>query len=160
MSNSIKHLIDQFNLQTRLFNNVTIGIGDDDAQKQLNSNTNHIAWLTGHIVSTRFGLAKGLGLPVQEPFPELFENQKGLDKQAKYPSMQELTKDWNSLAEKIGNVLNSLTEEALQSKMPRTVPTGDTLGDLICFLMHHEAYTIGQLGISRRFFGLEAMKYN
>jgi hypothetical protein len=160
MSNSIKHLINQFNLQTKLFNNVTVSISDVDSQKQMNANTNHIAWLTGHTVSTRYMLANALGLKTQEPFPALFENGKGIDKTAKYPSIKELTKDWNSISEKVSTALNSISEEALQTKMPRPVPTGDTMGDFISFINHHEAYTIGQLGISRRFFGLEAMKYN
>ncbi len=160
MTNSIKHLISQFNLQTRLFNNVTVGVTDSDAQTQMNENTNHAAWLTGHIVSTRFMLANVLGLNVKEPFPALFENGKGLDKAAKYPSMAELTKDWKDLSEKMVVALSSLNEAALENKMPRPVPTGDTIGDFIAFLIHHEAYTIGQLGISRRFFGLEGMKYS
>lgn len=160
MTSSIKYLIIQFNLQTRLFNNVTVGVTDSDAQTQMNGNTNHAAWLTGHIVSTRFMLANVLGLNVKEPFPAFFENGKGLDKTAKYPSMSALTKDWNALSEKMVAALSSLNEEALNNKMPRPVPTGDTLGDFIAFLIHHEAYTIGQLGISRRFFGLEGMKYS
>lgn len=160
MSNSIKHLINQFNLQTRLFNNVTTGIKDSDSTKQMNENTNHTAWLTGHTVSTRFMLAGALGLKEAEPYPELFQNGKGLDKNAKYPSMADLTSGWNSISEKVAAALNALSEEVLATKMPRPVPTGDTLGDFISFLMHHEAYTIGQLGIYRRFHGEEAMKYN
>ena len=69
MSNSIKHLVNQFDLQTRLFNNVTTGINDADAQKQLNENTNHVAWLAGHTASTRHMLAGALGIQVSEPFP-------------------------------------------------------------------------------------------
>ena len=118
MSNSIKHLINQFNLQTRLFNNVTVAIKDDDAAKPMNEKTNHIAWLTGHTVSTRFMLASALGLKESEPFSELFQNGKGIDKTADYPSMHELTKDWNSLSAKITSALNSLSEETLGAKMP------------------------------------------
>lgn len=160
MSNSIKHLIRQFDLQTRLFKNVTVGISDADSVRQMNANTNHAAWLTGHTVSTRFMLAKALGLNVQEPFPALYENGKGMEKGAKYPSMKELIREWDSISEKIVNAMNALTEAALENKMPKPVPTGDTMGDFISFLMHHEAYTIGQIGIVRRFLGLDAMKYS
>ncbi|MFN0276658.1 MAG: DinB family protein [Chitinophagales bacterium] len=160
MSNSIKHLINQFNLQTRLFNNVTSNITDADAGKSMNENTNHIAWITGHIVSTRYMLANALGQNVQEPFPTFFENGKGMDKTATYPSMQDLTKDWGFISEKVTTALAGLTDEATDTKMPQPVPTGDTLGDFIAFLAHHEAYTIGQLGIYRRFHGLDSMKYN
>ena len=56
MPNSIKHLINQFNLHTILLNNVTVANKDGDDSKPMNENTNHIAWLTGHTVSTRFML--------------------------------------------------------------------------------------------------------
>ncbi|MFN0030982.1 MAG: DinB family protein [Flavobacteriales bacterium] len=160
MSKSIQHLINQYNLQTRLFNNATVGISDEQSEKRMSADTNPIAWLTGHTVSTRFMLAGALGLQESEPFPDLFQNGKGADANSKYPSMNALTKDWNSISEKVGKALSALSEEAIATKMPRPVPTGETLGDFISFLMHHEAYTIGQLGIYRRFHGLEAMKYD
>jgi uncharacterized damage-inducible protein DinB len=159
MANTIKYLINQFDLQSRLFKNATAGISDADSGKPMNPNTNHIAWLTGHTVSTRYSLANALGSQVQEPFPNLFRNEKGMDKSAKYPSMNELTKDWNSISETLNAALNAVSDEALDKKIPRPVPTGDTLGDLVSFIIHHEAYTLGQLGIYRRFHGLEPMKY-
>lgn len=159
MSNSIHHLINQFNLQTKLFKNVTRDLTNDQSVTQMNLHTNHAAWLAGHIVSTRFMIANAIGLQEKEPFPDLFANGKGRDDEANYPTMSELLAGWDLLADKIAERLDSLDEETLRSTMPRPVPTGDTLADLISFILHHEAYTIGQLGILRRFFGLEAMKY-
>lgn len=159
MSNSIKHLIDQFNLQTRLFQNVTAGVTDAISTTQMSPNTNHIAWLTGHTVSTRYMLGNALGLGLSEPFPALFENGKGMDKAAQYPSMSALIADWAGVSEKVGAALAALPEEALATVLPQGLPTGNTLANFVSFIMHHEAYTIGQIGISRRFHGLEAMKY-
>jgi uncharacterized damage-inducible protein DinB len=159
LANTIKHLINQFNLQSRLFNNVTAEISDEDSGKPMNRNTVHIAWLAGHTVSTRYSLANALGCQVQEPFPNLFKNEKAMDKAVEYPSMKELTKDWDSISETLKTALTAVSDEALDKKIPRPVPTGDTLGDLVSFLIHHEAYTLGQLGIFRRFHGMERMKY-
>lgn len=155
----MKHLISQFNLQTKLFNNVTAGISDAESIKLMSENANHVAWLTGHLVSTRYMLAGVLGLKETEPFPELFAQGKGMDKNAKYPGMANLTKDWASVSEKVAKALSSVTEENLNAKAPFPLPTGDTMGDFFSFLMHHEAYTIGQVGIYRRFLGKEAMSY-
>ena len=160
MTDAMKYLAGQFKLQTRLFNNVTAEVSEADSKQSLNSNTNNMAWLAGHSVSTRYMLAQILGLSVSEPFPALFANGKGLDKTAAYPSMSELTNDWNTISAQIETALNTLPAEALHNKMPQPVPTGDTLGDFLAFLMHHEAYTIGQLGLARRFYGLQAMTYN
>ena len=160
MADSIKYLVAQFNLQTKLFNNVTIGVEGKHAQYQMNDSSNHIAWLVGHLVSTRFMLAKVLGLPSEEPFPEFFGNGKGIDTNIIYPTIKELTENWNVVSDSIANALIGLNEEAIKQKMPRPVPLGDTLGDFMAFLMHHEAYTIGQVGLLRRAVGLPAMKYN
>jgi len=160
MTNTLKLLISQFKLQTRLFKNVTIGITDPGSLKQFYENANHVAWLTGHIVSSRYLLAGLIGLKEAEPFAELFLNGKGMDKNSIYPPMAELTKNWDSLSEKIAAALDSITDETLSSKLPRPVPSGDTVGDFIAFILHHEAYTIGQIGIYRKFQGLGAMSYN
>src|SRR5829696_4938062 len=89
----VSPLLAQFKLQERLFNNVLDGLKEEDALKRINANTNHIAWLTGHLVSTRFMMAGLLGIQLQEPFPELFANGKGLQADAKYPTLDLLRKD-------------------------------------------------------------------
>jgi hypothetical protein len=101
-----------------------------------------------------------LGLPLQEPFPELFKNQKGMNTSAKYPSMQDLTQDWDSISESIKTTFSSISEDSLESKFPQSEITGSSLGDFVAFLIHHEAYTLGQLDLYRRFHGMEPMKYN
>lgn len=150
-----KYLINQFDLQSRLFHNVTAGIPEAYAGMPMNRHTNHVAWLAGHTVSTRYMLANTLGIQAQEPFPELFRDGKGMDRSAEYPPMRELTKDWDPISAAVKGALNALDDQGLDGK----APMGDTLGDYVSFLMHHEAYTLGQLGIFRRFHGLEPMKY-
>lgn len=159
MAEAIKYLINQFDLQSKLFRNVTAEISDDRSIEPINRNTTHIAWLTGHTVSTRYDLAKVLGIRVQEPFPDLFRNGKGVDKAAYYPSMKELTRDWESISGTLKSALETISEEALDAKRPQPVPDDVTIGDYISFILHHEAYTLGQLGLFRRFHGLEPMKY-
>jgi hypothetical protein len=151
----MKYLINQFDLQSRLFHNVTDGIPEEYSSKPMNRNTNHVAWLTGHTVSTRYMLANALGIKAQEPFPDLFRDGKGMDRSAEYPSMQELTRDWNSISTAVKHALETLGDEAWD----RSAPMGDTLGDFVSFIMHHEAYTLGQMGIYRRFHGMEPMRY-
>lgn len=159
MANSIHHLVNQFDLQTRLFNNVTDGVSDAQSHQAMSDNTNHLAWLVGHTVSTRYMLANGLGIQDQEPYPDLFSDRRGIDRAATYPGMADLTRTWNDLSAKISGALRNLPEEALASPIPEPVPTGGTLADLIAFICHHEAYTIGQMGIVRKYHGLPAMKY-
>ncbi|MEO6167025.1 MAG: DinB family protein [Chitinophagales bacterium] len=159
-TSTIDAILNQLELQTRLFRNSVDGISDHDALRQMNTNTNHVAWLTGHIVSSRYFLASALGLHVHEPFPELFAERKGLQVEAEYPSQHELTKDWEPISDLLLSKLKTLTADELNEKIAFVVPTGNTMEALIAFISHHEAYTIGQIGLYRRYFGYPGMKYS
>ena len=160
VTTTLQPVIEAFKMQTRLFRNVTKDITEEHAKAHFEGSPNHIAWITGHLVSSRYMLGSVLGLTDREPFPELFESQKGIQHDAKYPSMDKLTADWENFAEKIIDRLESLSEEDLQSDPPIQTPIGDnTLRGFITFICHHEAYHTGQLGLARRFFGYEPMSY-
>ena len=159
MNNDSKMIISQFSLQTRLYKNVTEGVTDSISHNQFYEKANHVAWLAGHIVLSRYLLAELIGLKETEPYAALFQNGKGMDEKITYPSIAELSNTWDALSYKITFALNSITEEKLSFKLPKPVPCGDTVGDFIAFILHHEAYTIGQIGIYRKFLGLGAMSY-
>ena len=156
----ITALIDQLNLQTRLFKNVIADIKDEDAKKQIVPGTNHTAWLAGHTVSTRYGLGSMFGLQVSEPYPEIFGDGKGLQSDIEYPSISELTKNWDSISSQVIGKLNTLTDEDISGPLPFQLPIADnTMKGYLSFIAHHEAYTIGQLGLLRRLNGYPAMTY-
>ncbi len=161
IATSLQPLIEAFKLQTRLFLNVTKDISDEHAVTGIGGSSNHIAWITGHLFSTRFMLGTVLGITDREPFPDLFERGKGIQEGATYPSMKELTNGWNEFAEKIISRLASMSEDELQAETPvQTAIAENTLRGFITFLCHHEAYHIGQISIVRRYFGYEAMSYS
>ena len=150
----------QFDLHTRLFNNVLEGISDPDTNSRANGHVNHIKWLAGHLTSTRFGFKDMAGFEEGDPYGELFSHGKAIDPEADYPSIESIRENWNAISGKISDALGSLPAEALEADAPR-VPIGEgKMGDFLDFLMHHEAYHIGQIGILRKFLGQEAMKYS
>jgi hypothetical protein len=153
-------MIAQFDLNTRLFKNVTADVSDEHARTRPNANTNHIAWIVGHTLSSRYMLANVLGVPDAEPFPDLYAKGKGLVVDATYPTLKELAREWPSISQKMIGRIRELTDAEMQADAPFPVPNGKRIIDFITFIGHHEAYMIGQLGILRRFFGYEAMKYN
>ncbi len=159
-TNSIAPIVDQLNLQTRLFKNVISGINDEAAHKKLDGSPNHAAWIAGHLVSSRYILVNVIGITDKEPFPELFANRKSIQPDVEYPSMDELTKGWDNIAKKLTARLSEMTDEDLSKPSPFPIPTGNnTIQGIAAFISHHEAYTIGQLSIFRRFLGLSAMSY-
>lgn len=156
---SLQPVIDIFSLQTRLFRNVTKDITDEHAKAHFAGSPNHIAWITGHIVSSRYMLGYVLGMTDREPFPELFERGQGIQ-DIRYPSIEQLTDGWEAYSEKLMATLENLPEEDLLADPPLKTPINEnTLRGFITFLAHHEAYHIGQLGLARRYFGYEPMSY-
>ncbi len=156
----ITALIDQLNMQTRLFRNAVSGLRDEDAHEPIVPGTNHISWLAGHTVSTRYDLANMFGANAAEPYPEFFAHQKGMDATAKYPSISDLTKNWDAISDTLITRLNTLTDEELAGPLPFPLPIADTTKKgYLSFITHHEAYTIGQLGLLRRLHGYPAMTY-
>ena len=139
---------------------VTRDITEEHAKAHFANSPNHIAWITGHLVSSRYMLGSVLGLTDREPFPELFERGQGIQDNAVYPSIDKLIEGWEELSEKIMDRLGTLTEDDLQADPPIQTPIADnTLRGFITFICHHEAYHIGQLSLARRFFGYEPMSY-
>lgn len=158
---TLQPVIEAFKMQTRLFLNTTRDITEEHAKAHFGGSPNHIAWITGHLVSTRYMLSTILGLIDREPYPELFETGKGIQYDITYPSMEKLTAGWEEFAEKLIDRLESLTEDELQADPPIQTPIADnTLRGFITFICHHEAYHIGQLSILKRYFGYEPVSYS
>lgn len=157
---SITSVKEIFELHTRMFLNVLEGINENDAQQPLSESTNHIAWLTGHIASSRQAVTNLLGGSNGEPFPELFANGKGIEA-VTYPSLTELKTDWADTSGLLMKLLDEIEPEQLEAEEPFKVPLGNgSLRSLISFFAHHEAYHIRLIGIARRCFGYDAMKYS
>lgn len=159
VASPLQYVTTQFNLQSHLYDNVLADLEDFSKQRP-NDMTNHVAWIAGHLVSSRCFLVGLLGGQAQEPHPELFENGKGLEADGDYPTLAESMASYEEVTAKLTDALASATPELLSTEAPFPVPTGKTLGDMAAFLAHHEAYHIGQIGILRRVFEKDAMSYS
>ncbi|HEY3250305.1 MAG TPA: DinB family protein [Ignavibacteria bacterium] len=158
-NSSIAPVIEQFKMQTRLFNNVLQDF-EKDYDKRPNEKTNHAAWLAGHVLYARLNIANMIGVNEPNPYSNLYDNFKGLDEKAKYPSLAEVKKNWNDLTAKFTDKLESIPDEQLNSPAPFPLPIADSsLKGMIAFFAHHEAYHIGQLSYARKYLGYEPMKY-
>ncbi len=162
MSNSASALKAQFDLQTRLYNNALDGITDAEAQNRNSDHVNHMKWIAGHLLNTRVDLLSRLtGGEPDTTYGAQFGRGVALDVNANYPPMEEITSRWKAAATKISEGFTQLPEEVLGAKAPVQAPVADdTFRGLLAFLVSHEAYHIGQLGLLRKMAGKEAMSYN
>jgi len=151
----------QFDLHTRLFNNVTEGLSDAESNVRSNEHINNVKWVAGHMLNTRLGnMSKIAGQPVDESYAAQFGRGVALDTTAQYPPIEEITKKWNEISPAISAGIGNIPEEILASKSPVQAPIADdTMLGLASFLVSHEAYHLGQLGILRKLSGKEAMSF-
>ncbi len=158
MNDQLKLTIELFEVHTRVFSNAIDGL-EAYSRKRPNEFTNHVAWLAGHLTSTRYMLATVIGQDVQEPHPDFFAQGKGIDTALNYPSLEETAGYWNEISPKLIGALKELPDVVLSADAPFPVPLGNKMDVFIGFFVHHEAYHIGQLGLLRKFFGEQALTY-
>jgi uncharacterized damage-inducible protein DinB len=163
---TIQPVIRQFDMQTRLFNNVLEGIEDIKGSERLSDQVNHLQWIAGHLTNSRYGLSRELGIKAEFPYKEQYTDptepppyNRALNASVKYPSLTEIKKSWNELAALFTEKMSGLSDDQLAGGIAFPVPTGKTFGDLLSFIASHESYHIGQMSIIRRYLGLSAMSY-
>ncbi len=146
-------------LNTRLALNALRGLGDDEARRRLGAGVNSAAFIAAHLVDARHYLLKLLGAPRPNPMDALGE-VKSEDEVQALPPLDELRAAWLDVGAALRATLLELTEEQaardVGSKFPIDVP--GALGAVV-FLLHHESYHVGQLGLLRRQLGHPAMSY-
>jgi hypothetical protein len=122
---------------------------------------NHIKWLAGHLVWGQLGLARMGNVTVTIPWTDHFNTQlkEPVDSSIKIPCLEEIKTAWNNYTGPIRAGLEQMAAEALNSPIEFPLPAFKTTESLWTFINHHQAYTIGQIGILRRALGKEAMKY-
>jgi len=154
-------LLIQYDLHNTLFNNVLVDISEEESNVRIVPSINNIKWLAGHLVWGQSGLARMGNVPMDIVWLDHYNTQIASPPGAeiKVPSLQEIKDAWNKLAGPIRDALEELTDEALNAPIEFPLPAFRTQEGLWTFVNHHQAYTIGQIGILRRALGKEAMKY-
>ncbi len=164
---TIQILSKQFALHNRLFNNVLEGIATAQANTRLGDQVNHLQWIAGHLVNTRYNTAPMLGLQESFPYKNVYSDptqpppgNRALDESITYPPLPEILQYWNGIADTFVAHTAAITDEQAAAELPFGTPiAGKTLLDYFGFLASHESCHIGQMSIIRRYLGLSAMSY-
>lgn len=164
---SEKHrLFAQYTVHCNWFNNALVDLSDEECNQRVNPNMNHIKYIAGHLLNAQYGFAIIAGLTLAHKWDDLFA--AGGKTKAKdnfpYPTIEEIKREWDRTYPIVSGGLSALSEGELQEELPNSPVAGkgkldNTRGDLWVFLNLHQAYHIGQIGILRRAFGKDPMKY-
>jgi hypothetical protein len=151
-------IFDLYDLHTGFFTKVIAGISDEDAHNRLGTKANHVAWLAGSIVESRYAGARNFGLDEKQTSDELFKNHQGIKDDAAYPPLAQLQKDW----EHISPILRAKTMEQDTAWLDtrRNMEGWDASNrEMITFMTYREANMIGQIALWRRLLDYPAMSY-
>ena len=160
MNPALQPLAKLLSLHTRLFENCLDGVEGAVAQQRPNEHTNHLAFLASHLADARFYLARLLGSSVESPFKEL-DAVRRVEEMHVVPALSEIRAAWVEVAVVLSARFASIRAEELALETAQKFPLGDgTLLDGIAFLLHHEAYHMGQMAMLRKYFGLRPMRYD
>ncbi len=158
-SSRTEGLLALYDLQTGLLAKALDGISEEDMYNRLNTKANHMAWLAGALVAQRYQMASEIRPNLQQTKAELFSDFKGIQDDAKYPTIAEYLKDWDTITPFAREALIKLDDQKLDSdfdmgemKMPWF--------DLISFTIYREGSMIGQLALWRRLLDYPGLKYD
>ncbi len=149
-----------FALHTRLFINTIADVDDQGAVVRPNDRTNSIAFIGGHLVETRAWMGRLVGLETPAPFGGRLEHETGIDQIPVLPAIAAIREQWKELSRTIEARFDGVTDADLSAPSGQRFPVVvGTIRGALTFLMHHEAYHIGQLAYLRKFIGLPPMSY-
>ncbi len=167
-----KSLLAQFVFNHRMFNNALDGFTDEETNQRLYDDTriNHVKYIAGHLLNSQYAFALLTNVPVDWKWNDLFAGigQTKARDDISYPSIQQIVDEWKQIYKPVRNGLEKLSEMELKRTAPDPMDKifedseffSNTIAGVWAFLNYHQAYHIGQIGILRRGFGKEPMKFS
>jgi len=145
-------------LNTGLFFNALRDLDDDHARRRVAPGVNSAAFIAAHLVDARHYLLKQLGVAHPNPM-DAFGQVRGEDELRALPPLADLRAAWLDVTPVLRAALLALTpEQAAQPEQTFPIALTGALGAVV-FLLHHESYHLGQLGLLRKHLGQPAMAY-
>lgn len=160
MEPTVQPLYELLRLNTKLLTNCLDGLDDEAARRRIDDKTNNVAFITCHLVDARYFLATYLGLEAVNPLKEVLEGLKSIEDFTEFPLIREVLAAWEDVSGLLAERLQHLEPADLEAKSSQKFPIADdTVLGGIAFLIQHDSYHIGQLGLLRKSLGLQPMSY-
>lgn len=163
VSKQLNIVVPAYRWHSQTFLNVLDGISEQNAFKRIDEKTNHVVWMAGNFVNTRYSLGWVLGLREEDPYSSLFFQAKALDENLSYPSLQQLKESFHKISLLVYQKLLAATDEQLEKKFPIGMDVlffEENILNFIGMSIGRADYLCGQMGLMRRILGYAGVKYN
>lgn len=142
----------RFRFNERVLERLVEGLTPEDWGRRLEGVTNHAYWILGHLALTRRNLLKGLGQAREPAAWEVRFGRGSLPPETQNdPTPEALVRDLKESGPLIEAALRAMTPEQAIAPYPRTLPDGaNTVEGAARFLLWHETYHLGQVGLLRK----------
>ena len=163
MDPRVTALAEMLRLNSRLYQNCLAGLSDQAARERLSGPgpTNSAAFVAAHLVDSRYYLLDCLGVKQASPLTGAKGGFNNIADVTDFPPLAAVRAAWHTAGELLGQRLAALTAAELDTPLEPGFPleTQTKLG-LLTFMVQHEGYHLGQLGLLRKYSGLPAMAYD
>jgi uncharacterized damage-inducible protein DinB len=161
MDPRIAPLAEILRLNTRLFHNCLASLVDDQARERPSEVTNSAAFLAAHLVDSRYYTLGLLGVKQQSPLKGAEGGFNDISQVSSYPALAEIRKAWTTVAKVLDQQLAAIKPAELDAPLDPGFPLENkTVLGVVTFMVQHDCYHLGQLGLVRKFSGLPAMAYD
>jgi uncharacterized damage-inducible protein DinB len=146
MISRIKLVTEQYTVSERLALKAFGEMKPEDMYVRPIDKANSFHWVFGHITSSRYGLAKMLGLKESVAWDKLYERGADVYDASVYPTIDEIHAAFLDISKKLTARFETLTEDDLVVESPYNIPGVEkTTAGILAFLSFHESYHVGQL---------------
>lgn len=123
-------------------------LSDEEWLRQPGPNSNHVAWIVGHIIFCRNAVLSRLGHEWSRPWLSKFARGVKLEEAAPYPSPRELMEAWHQVSTLLDTTLQNISQETLDQPAPNPGPPSadGKFSGFVNFMALHETYHGGQIG--------------
>jgi uncharacterized damage-inducible protein DinB len=143
-----------FKTNTGLVKKATEDIHPDHWYLKPGDASNHLMWVTGHLIGSRGGVLKALGSEWSTPWGPLFARGAAHVPPEQYPRVDEIRNAWNDVSARISAALADAPAELLAKPAPDGRRSFDgKVGGVVAFLAYHETYHTGQVSYLRTWLG-------
>lgn len=154
MDTNFLYVDGMFKTNTSLVKKATEDIRPEDWFLKPGDGSNHLLWVTGHLIGSRGGVLKALGSDWSTPWGSLFARGATAAPPEQYPSVEEIRNAWGDVSARLSAAIADAPTQVLAKPAPEGKRSLDgKIGGVVAFLAYHETYHVGQVCYLRKWLG-------